>query len=651
MTHIRAVLLSLLAMPALAQLQRVCLDEFDGGGGLALATTITGEAALSRVRLVSGDVVYTVVDHGGEPVNEVVAPRVSRFGLDSVEDTDLLFVEGRPHICHYNAAEQHFQVSSRGDGGPDWSAEVVAQGVGAGRWCALGLIDDQLVVAYSQDGALWFARRRGDDDWATEPVDDGGPDNDAGFEVDLSVGPDGTPVIAHRDRTLGRLHISFHVGFWQTVEVGDERFAVGVRPAIAHRADGGVWIAHGVVGGGVLDQESDGGLLLTGGVLPGPLTTEPVDPNQAYGGTNGLVVSDDGGPERVLVATRQLLRSGLFPDANDVRLYDALPAAADRTILVASDPGERRRAYTRVNLVADPFDSVVAAYNDDAIICLHRAPDADEDGLPDAIEPEFDTNPLDPDSDDDGVSDGAEVLRDRTNPNGEGPLVEPDAAIPDAAIPDAAIPDAAIPDAAIPDAAAPDAANVNDVNIPPPDANPADSANVNDVNIPADAAPASDSDPVDAANVNDVNIQAPDLNRADAANVDDVNIPPSDAEQAADANVDAVDMPVEDGGRADSGGDVNAVNIGDGGNVNDVNIPPVDGRAADGAGDARRADPDSAGGVDASVVGRSDVRVDGDLPPLSSLAEDRSADCACSGTDRGLVGWWLLLLVGLRRRR
>jgi len=47
----------------------------------------------------------------------------------------------------------------------------------------------------------------------------------------------------------------------------------------------------------------------------------------------------------------------------------------------------------------------------------------------------------------------------------------------------------------------------------------------------------------------------------------------------------------------------------------------------------------------------SDVKLDAELPPLTTFASDRGLDCACSpAAPRGGAFGWLLLL-GLRRRR
>ncbi len=619
-----------LAAPAGAQeLEGFCLDELDGGGGLDLEVDELGRAHLSRVRRVPGDVVYTIIDHDGEARSELVVGRASRLGVDEIEDTDLLVTGGRPHICFYNATEQRLEVAIRGDG-PQWAREVVAEGVGAGRWCALGVVDDELVVAYGHDGALWFAYREGVDAWSTEPVDDGGPDNDAGFEVSLSIAPDGTPAVAHRDRTQGRLHITFYSGFWQTVEVDDEDFAVGVRPSIAHAPDGRVFVAHGVSGVGPLDQESDGGLMLTRGRLPGPLTTDLVEPNQALGGSNAALVqpTDDG--ERVVVLTRQLLESALFPDAYDVRLYDALPDGFDRTVLTAGEPGGARRLFARLGLQLDPFDGLVAAFGDDALVCVHRGVDSDNDGLPDEVEADFETNPLDPDSDDDGVSDGLEVLRDETNPNGEGPLLEPDAAVPDAALPDAALPDAALPDAALPDAALPDAA-LPDAALPDaalPDAALTDAVASDAVELDA-AAPSDAIDP-DVAEI-------PDATQGDAPQVE--------------VDLGGVDLGEADQGDDAADPDVSEADLDPGDDAAKTDVARADGDVDAAEGDDDMSDPDAAP-VDATRVVHSDVRLDSDLPALNTYADERGLDCACSGGGGGgLAMWWLIALMGLRRRR
>ncbi len=636
----RALPILLVAAAAQAELTRQCLDEADSGNGLSVAVDSTNVLHLGRVRRVLGDVVHTTIAADGAVTNEVVVRAASRLGVDEIVDTDLLLVDDVPWLCFYNAAAQRLEVARRGE--DEWVRETVAMGVGAGRSCALGRAAAGIVMAYGHDGALWFARRGEDGSWATEPIDDGGPDNDAGSEVDLSIGPGDTPVVVHGDTTLHKLHVTWFSGSWRTVEVSDAEVGYGARPAVVHRADGGIWVAHGLIGGGRRDLDSDVGLLLTGGRLPGPFETDSIEPARALGGSNAVAMQGD----RLLVFTRQYLRSALFPDDFDIRLYSELPDALDNLLVERASVDDGTRLFNFLGLALDPFELASLAYTDDEETCVQRPLDSDEDGLPDEVEADYGTEVDNPDTDDDGVSDGMEVLRDRTNPLGDGPL-EPDAAAPDMAV-DAAAPDAsgdAALDAAVPDmdldAAEADAAQVDAAQV---DAARVDAVEADAVEadaVEADAAEA-DAAQADAAQADAAQVDAA---AADAAQVDIAqgDATPADATAADDAGADAApgdgapgDAAGDRGAEADGGAD----GPGSDATEPDAAIPDV------GEEDARPP-------LDGGRLLASDVRVDGELPALTSYQpSDRGSACACRAGERADgSGWWLLSLVALRRRR
>lgn len=529
-------LLIALALPAGAQdaFLRTCFEPGDTGFGLSLAVGPAGDVHLARIARIDGHLIHTRVDAAGEAVDTEVARRVSRLAIDEVEDTDLLLVDGTPYICFYDAGERRLQVAFEGDEG--WVRETVALGQRTGGFCALDRLDGDVVVAYHHQESLWLGRRRGADDWVTSRIDNLAG-SDVGLEVDLATVA-GRLVAAHHD-DRGGLRVSWRVGDeWQT-EAPPLDVPGGVNPSVVDDGDGGVWIVHGVRG----NQGTDAGLLLTSG-RRGALESGFLD-GAEIGGSLGATRIEG----RLAVATRLLLRSALFPPADGLRYYGALPAGGGHISVESYSAAEQRHVYRFVGLAADPFELPVIAAFDEAgpfgadpgsgHACIWRAPDRDADRIPDPVEARLGTDPDDDDTDDDGRTDGEEWLIDGTDPTGDGPgPPDPDAGAPP---PQDAGPE---PDAAIVPDASPevDAALADDAAVAPDDGPEPDAGGEPDAG-PTPDVPAR---PVDGASPDALVV--PDVGLIDGAAADEGSIPDDMASGQEDQGADA------GGGGGGSGG-------------------------------------------------------------------------------------------------
>ncbi len=167
-----------------------------------------------------------------------------------------------------------------------------------------------------------------------------------------------------------------------------------------------------------LDADSDVLLLRTFGQLGGAFATEQFNESNV----GGYVGAAAGPP--LTVFTRRYSRSALF-GAEDA-LYMFRGRGYDTTRLELSGSQGQRHRYRYLSAAHDAFGLPVLAYLDEraaffgdpaeAPTCIYRPTDADQDGLPDEVEPQFGTRVDDADTDGDGRTDGQEVLVDGTDP-------------------------------------------------------------------------------------------------------------------------------------------------------------------------------------------------------------------------------------------
>ncbi len=513
----------LLALPAVASAQytQQCLEDTDSGNGLSLAVSSQGSIHISRVyRVVRGDLVHTEIDWAGNVTDTEVGNRVHRLAIDEVNDTDLILQDDEPRICFYDGRNQRFAVALRE--GAEWSTETIAEGMRAGDWCAMALVDGALVTAFHHENSLHYAVRNGPDDWAVEEAR-ALANRDVGLEIDMVHLGGGVVAVAYRD-TEGAPYISWRNpnGDWVHRAINGLEFRAGASPRITSDGRGGVWLLHGFLPDG---SGADGGLLLTSG-SPDGLGTEVVVA-EAAGGSTGAARIDG-----VLVtATRDLLRSALFPPQDGLRLYGGLPASREFDYLEVHNAAQQRHTYQSVDLAADPFRLPVviaqderSPFHDDpgsGLVCIWRPADRDGDGVPDRAEQRFGSDPDDADSDDDGRSDGEEVLIDHTNPTGQGDL--PDAAPePDVGVLDFGVePDAAEEEDASPEQ---DAGEEDDA-AEEEDASPEEDAGEEDAAAAEEDAGAEDDATVDAALELDAAAPDPDAATPEAdAEVEDAEV-------------------------------------------------------------------------------------------------------------------------------
>ena len=304
------------------------------GDRIDLEVDALGDMHLSRVRRISGDLVYTRIGPDGGLVDEVAERRISIIGTDEVVDTDLALFDGVPHICTYDAREPGLIVASRGADGT-WTSEVVQAGVGAGDFCALVWWQNAPAVAFRHGDVLKVAQRTGEDAWAVVQVD-AVEGEQVGVEVDAAV-VSGRLVIAHRHVEGRRLRVTWSPpNGWQTRTIEFNNLATGMRPKVNALPNGRVAITHGVIGANVRAQDTagrnyrnltnDDGLLLTRGRVPqdlaNGLSTESLD-GEWVGGSHGIFVRPNGS---LVAVSRERLRSALFGDRDGLRLYSNLPA-------------------------------------------------------------------------------------------------------------------------------------------------------------------------------------------------------------------------------------------------------------------------------------------------------------------------------------
>ncbi len=701
-----AAALVVAAVPARAQdgLERFCLPENDAAFGLDLEVDRLGDMHLSRVRRISGDLVYTRIGPDGGLVDEVAERRISIIGTNEIVDTDLELFDGVPHICAYDAREPGLIVASRGADGV-WSSEVVQAGMGAGDFCALVWWQNAPAVAFRHGDVLKVAQRTGEDAWAVVQVD-AVEGEQVGVEVDAAV-VSGRLVIAHRHVEARRLRVTWSPpNGWQTRSIEFNNFATGMRPKVNALPNGRVAITHGVIGANVRAQDTagrnyrnltnDDGLLLTRGRvpqdLPNGLSSESLD-GEWVGGSHGIFVRPDGS---MVAVARERLRSALFADRDGLRLYLDLPADPEWAHLEFQDDLRQRHTYLRVSTRPDPFGLPVTAFLDEtetlpgmpggAFACAWRPVDTDADRVPDTEERRLGTNPEEADTDGDGRPDGQEILEDSSDPRVDD---EPrlDMGVPDAAppIPDAAppVPDMApptpdmappVPDMAppVPDMApptpdmapptpdmappTPDMAVTPDAAPPAPDmATPARDMAVEadaeqpgpDAEVGRDmAAPAPDMAPV------------PDMAAApDMATGPDMGAPPEDmAVPDPDRGVVVIDAEAPPDGALPDGGS----------GIVDAGELPADARA-DSAPTGDLGPPGDAQAGDAGWVDDAQLVVDAAAPDVEGPARDgaptadatagttdpgEGCDCRAAGDEPAALGWLLGVgLLSLRRRR
>lgn len=113
-------------------------------------------------------------------------------------------------------------------------------------------------------------------------------------------------------------------------------------------------------------------------------------------------------PRRTNTATDSIKSCG----ANDLCYLEAALQAKDERLCVGvPDDGRRAECVRRVRLITVPPDGKSASSTSDGSESITTVTplDSDRDGLSDADEAKYHTDPWNPDSDRDGFSDGAEV--------------------------------------------------------------------------------------------------------------------------------------------------------------------------------------------------------------------------------------------------
>ena len=403
------------------QLDRTCLPGNDLANGLALEVDAFGTVHFSRVARVSGNLLYTRVDHDGVAVDELVDERVSVLGLDEVTDTGLLADADDTLVCYYSASDKRFKVATRAADGT-WTREVLATGDRVGTGCDLVRYKGDPVVAWNEAGTLRFATRRAGV-WQAVVVDDA-VGLDVGHWPAIATGPDNAIAIAHYDANNENLRISHLDGVWQSVSVNAAAIGTGWRPTAFYTGAGELFVYHGGVptqpdvGADVLLFETHGvpGAAFASGQMQGVNVAGSLDATQS------------GGLQTVFVRQRQ--RSALFGSRDALRMHRGPTGdVLQLTILEQFGAADRRHGYNFLQVAHDPFHLPVLAFLDDADrffnqpasaqLCLYRPRDSDGDALPDEVEARLGTLPDNPDTDDDGRSDGEEVLIDGTDPVGD----------------------------------------------------------------------------------------------------------------------------------------------------------------------------------------------------------------------------------------
>ncbi|MBV72402.1 MAG: hypothetical protein CMH52_13845, partial [Myxococcales bacterium] len=396
--------------------EQTCFDEANGNWALSLAVDDLGVVHVSRIRRLSGDLVYTRIGPDGVKQDTVVAEDVSTLGGDEVSDTDITLFNGRPAIAFRNN-DGRYEVAIQEQG--QWRRSTVIENASAGFHCEVAVANGQLVTAFTQGRNLRFGTRQANGQWQLTTIDS--IFRSVGREADLAIWND-EPVIAHRDFTLGQLRISRRSGNqWTTRAIAAQNGEFGFRPTVMV-IDEGIRIFHGTVPDEP-DQSGDGVQWYVYGPLEAAEYQQFSFDNNGAGGGQAIGVLND----NVAVFSRRRQRSALFGAQDGLLLW--INADSGRQVeLELAGSNDQRRRYQFLNFRSDPFGLPVLLYSDDRTaaggepdvsrFCIYRAADQDGDYLPDPFEADYGTDPLQADTDGDGRSDGEEYLIDGTDARG-----------------------------------------------------------------------------------------------------------------------------------------------------------------------------------------------------------------------------------------
>ena len=392
---------------------RGCLPENGRGNGLAVQIDPAGMIHMAHASQLQGTLRYTTMAVDGTAVSTTIANRIHRFPTTETLATGIALDGSRVLICFHNQLARTMNIAI-GDNG-SWTTERLASNV-TGDGCAVGVANDETFVAYQANGQLRGVRRVGNGGWVTTTIDPG--DGDVGALPSLLRNASEQWVVAYRDTGNGRLKIATASnGAWDIAAPEMPLANAGYDPKIVETPDG-MSVFHGNLVGEV-DIESDGSLIVTTLSADGSFSSS-VFADFAVGGTIGAATSDRG----TFVATRHLLRSALFGDADGLLVYSGTPLQSQA--FEQYGPAQGRHTYLYVRATTGPFgmpfiafvDSFIGGFGnqDGSPICYWRPRDTDQDLIPDEVEQELGTDPQNPDTDADGRTDGQEVLIDGTNP-------------------------------------------------------------------------------------------------------------------------------------------------------------------------------------------------------------------------------------------
>jgi len=400
---------------------RFCLDDNDQTLGLDMYVDELGDIYFTRTSRVLGHLYYSRVLRDGSQEKERMHSRVSLFPDRVLQDTSLIFFEGRPHICYRAPRTQDLYVTFRTPDG-EWNRTIVEEDDNAGADCALSVQNERLVMAYSQGDALKFARRNADGTWSKRTVDNPA-ERSVGRDLSLIIHNDAA-IIAHRDATLGALRLTYeHRDQWHTLEGNvppdADQLGNGFRPTLTVVADQ-LLVFHG---GRPLEPDagSDSTLYMsTTSWPPNVFQTEEFDID-GFGGGQSVIPYEDG----FLIFARQRIRNALGFRFDGLSMRKVTEVTTQR-ILEDHSFGDRRHLFTRLRVFADPFGLPIMGFSDEgspfggdqgyAKACFYRPTDSDADWVPDIIEHQLGTEIFRADSDGDGRTDGQEILLDNTDP-------------------------------------------------------------------------------------------------------------------------------------------------------------------------------------------------------------------------------------------
>ena len=394
--------------------ERSCFDEEGGNWAMAHVVDAFGVIHMSRIRRLAGDLIYTRITADGRRTDVVVAEDISTLGGNEVDDTDITLLDGQPAIAFRNNAGR-YEVAMLV--GAAFERTTVVDNASAGYHCEIGVLNGQLVTAFTQGRNLRFATRAANGQWQAQNVD--AVFRSVGREAHMTFWQ-GEPVIAHRDFTLGQLRLSRrNAGNWSTVAILPQNGQFGFRPTVLI-TNSGLKLFHGTVPDEA-DQSGDGSLWYHYGQFPNVEYQQFVIDNSGAGGGQAVGLLN----ETVALFSRRRQRSALFGAQDGLIFWNDVDAGRFVELEVGGQNDQRRR-YGHLGYEQDPFGLPVLMYSDERTatadapdvsrFCIYRAADQDGDSIPDPVEFDLGTDPENADTDGDGRTDGEEYLIDGTDP-------------------------------------------------------------------------------------------------------------------------------------------------------------------------------------------------------------------------------------------